>query len=512
MCNARVYWVCAPGIMIAGLSGNPWTALLLFALYRTGVYTLVPWFVLGMCLSQTPVAIPDTLHGTVSLVTENNMHIIEDGTFKVWRVQTHEPVSAGSKVSVQITNNAPLVTPRSQQNHVKLVKYLHHERQISTFRQQIYSRCYESMNHDSASIASALIIGVSDMAPEVRQNFVNSGLSHLLAISGLHVNAIAGCTWWIMRRVLVILLPSVSEALAIITALVIGIYYSILSGCGISILRSLVMFGITLALWYNGRSGDPVRTCGLVACILLSLYPHEWHSPGFVLSFIATATLLTCPGLVQITTAPYILYFFNQLPLEPFCSNLLAIPWTVFVIMPLVVLNMIFSCKLYFLMKILELATFPLLFLIHYIWSPLFYWGMIPDLGIGLWTVGLFMFFATRQFKWILYGSACFCTALYFAEPQGSIAMRYNKIFGVYDNGILWASHPDSYITKQWSQALGHVSIIQMDDFSVTTQSGKRITFNKNHAPTDEYLQLKNNESEWRWLERKRYWYGHSRK
>ena len=466
----RVYWILAPCHLIIGIACQLTATIcgLISIMYLFWIKKielieiglLLPWCIIGLYLNIASKNIPEVLSGTVSVVTDRNFTLIADDGHH-WKVSAKEFVQAGSWVKIKAKNLNIPVTPRSYlgTNTLRLQEYLEIQENQTSLRHKIYLRCYRNMSRNPASIASALMAGICDMPQQLREDFSNAGLSHILAISGLHIGIICGSIWFVMRRVLGLFFVS-SELLSILITILLGGYYAMIAGCVISLLRALLMFILGACAWYNGRGLDPIRICGAVACMLLILYPNEWNSPSFILSFVATASLLCNPYSVQFVTAPYVLYFFCQLPLQPFVSNFLAIPWLTCAVMPVVLVNLLllgtgigscFAC--------LEYVILPLIWIAEYSWSPIFHYGMPLDFSIVIWTIIMIMFFLTKDIKYCITGLICFSSMLYFAEPQGQIVMKYGSNFGLWDGKVLWVSNIDAAANKQWSNVLGNVPI-----------------------------------------------------
>lgn len=197
-------------------------------------------------------------------------------------------------------------------------------------------------------LARALLFGDKRALPgTVRRNFRDAGLAHLLALSGLHV----GLFLLLLRRSTLPLLGRTSRAEWMLLPLL--PFLPAWGGGGASINRASFMAGYLLI----GRrlGGRPIggEALAFAACAELVLRPASLFEPGFQLSYLATAALLTFPGrkaqlgaslsekllhyfregisvstLCTLATLPVILTRFDRLPLGGPLWNLLAAPLT----------------------------------------------------------------------------------------------------------------------------------------------------------------------------------------
>jgi competence protein ComEC len=300
------------------------------------------------------------------------------------------------------------------------------------------------------------MIGVGRISDEVRESFVESGLSHVLAISGLHVGVVCGGAWFVLSRVFA-LIGFGGELVSMIAALCVGLVYVVIGGCGMPLLRSFAMCCAGGVARYCGRCVDPARVCGVVACVLLLCYPDQWCTPSFALSFITTASIITQSFIGALISLPYSLYFFYKAPLQPFLANIIAVPWLCFVILPTVALTLLtwWSAPACWLLErvigvLMMIAENPCSWTLHV--------GYQHWIWIVLWTCAVFTFFVTRRAMALLPGAACVLVGVLRAGPEQPIAMHYRGTFGLWDGSVLWVSK-DAWIAKRWSDILGGVEV-----------------------------------------------------
>lgn len=457
--------------MILGIVGDAvlWLCCVIAFIVCTRRYrelcVLIVFSALGYCACLQQKPLPTHVSGVVSVSSGELMHLIEDSG-KRRKVIASSPVSAGCYISAQVKEcSIGLVPGRMKQRFLRLVKYDKIEPAGVSRRGEVYDACYERMSPDAASVISALTVGVSNMSAELRAVFANSGLSHLLAISGLHVGLVCGGSWFLMRRVMALLFFENMEFAAMIISLVIGFLYTMLAGCGVSLIRARMMFTLAAIARSFNRFSDYKRLWGLTACLILWNSPEEWHAPGFVLSFAATAALLVEHKLLHLITAPYVAYFFFQIPLGSFAANIIAIPWTTFVLMPVVIVNFILWCiGINGFFAITELCASVLIAMSHvFACVPVLRVPLQPAYAIALYSWCAFMFFAYNRegLRYLGFGLICFAVSALLA-PRGQIAMKAGSQFGLWDGEVLWVSDNCSLASHRWSQALGGVCIKQI--------------------------------------------------
>jgi competence protein ComEC len=223
----------------------------------------------------------------------------------------------------------------------------------------------------AGGIAASLATGDQGaIAEEDAEALRRAGLAHLLSVSGLHVSAVVGGVMLLALRLL-----ALSPALALRAPLLLiaagagalaGIGYTLLSGAQVPTIRSCVAALLVLAGIAMGREAITLRLVATGALVVLLLWPEALAGPSFQLSFAAVTALvalldhprvaafaarreegwparwgralamLLLSGLViEAALAPIALFHFHKSGLYGALANIVAIPLTTFVIMPL---------------------------------------------------------------------------------------------------------------------------------------------------------------------------------
>lgn len=146
-----------------------------------------------------------------------------------------------------------------------------------------------NLHETTKSILIATLLGNSDFVDQqMRQDFANAGIAHLLALSGLHIGILTFLLWWL-------LFPldycSLKKLRLVITMLCL-LLYTAFTGFSPSVMRAAVMFGFVLLALLSGRPGNAFSSLAFAAMAILVLSPMSLYSAGFQLSFITVLSLL----------------------------------------------------------------------------------------------------------------------------------------------------------------------------------------------------------------------------
>lgn len=208
-------------------------------------------------------------------------------------------------------------------------------------------------------ILVALCIGDQAAIPRNQwQLFGQTGVTHLMSISGLHVTMIAALAGWLLsfgwRRVGWLALRLPAQKAAVLAGACVAGFYVMLAGCGVPAQRTFYMLAVAaLGLWL-GRGTQARRTLLLALFCVVLIDPWAVLAAGFWLSFIAVAALLLVsaagdePGrwrewlraqwAVTLLSLPVLLGLFQQFSLVSPLANAIAIPVISLLVTPLALL------------------------------------------------------------------------------------------------------------------------------------------------------------------------------
>ncbi|HEY1692091.1 MAG TPA: DNA internalization-related competence protein ComEC/Rec2 [Polyangiaceae bacterium] len=235
---------------------------------------------------------------------------------------------------------------------------------IDRVRAGVRARIDATFAPDVGPMARALVLGESDLAPDDDRAFRASGLSHLLAVSGMHLVLVLAIVVRLLETLLVRVEAVAARVDAGRVAAAIGVpaawLYAELAGAGGSTIRAAWMATAALLARAMGRRTDATRAFGLSLLAMAILDPLVVFDLSFLLSGAATAGLLAFarPFAVRLeawapsrlapvaraagTTlaaslpcAPVLARFAPSVPIGGVLANLLAVPVGETVALPL---------------------------------------------------------------------------------------------------------------------------------------------------------------------------------
>jgi competence protein ComEC len=250
---------------------------------------------------------------------------------------------------------------------------------IASARQRLADHIGTRLQGGEGGIATALATGdQGGISEEDAEAMRRSGLAHLLSVSGLHLTAVVGAVMLLTLKLLA-LSPTLALRwrLTLIAAgagALAGIAYTLLTGAEVPTVRAcvaalLILIGIAL-----GREAFTLRLLAVGAMIVLLFWPESLAGPSFQLSFAAITAIVTLhehprvktllarrdEGIVQklgrgllaliltglaveIALTPIALYHFHKAGFYGALANIVAIPLTTFIVMPLEALALLFD-------------------------------------------------------------------------------------------------------------------------------------------------------------------------
>ena len=228
-------------------------------------------------------------------------------------------------------------------------------------RQTLYDTISSlSLNNQYTGIMTALAIGErKDITQEQWRVFRQTGTSHLMAISGLHIGLLAGFIFFLVKRVwpycgnaaLYLASPKAAALLSLLLAML----YAAMSGFAVPAQRALIMLSVVMFSIFRSHKVQGSKVLGLALFTVLLFDPVAVLSPGFWLSFAAVAIIgLSAAGRlkfdqswqlwgrlqwrISLALIPLLIFLFQQASIISPLTNLVAIPVVSFIVVPLVLI------------------------------------------------------------------------------------------------------------------------------------------------------------------------------
>ncbi|MEM9277009.1 MAG: ComEC/Rec2 family competence protein [Pseudomonadota bacterium] len=168
---------------------------------------------------------------------------------------------------------------------------------VNGIRDLIEQRIVDAIPGAGGDVAVALITGDKSRIPEdVQQSLRNTGLAHILAISGLHM-ALVTLTIISSLRFVFSLSPRLVlnypvKKWAACGGFLGATLYLFLSGGGIAKQRAWILISVMLLAVLLDKRAITMRSVAVSACIILLISPESLFAPGFQMSFAAVASLV----------------------------------------------------------------------------------------------------------------------------------------------------------------------------------------------------------------------------
>ena len=222
--------------------------------------------------------------------------------------------------------------------------------QLAKVCQQQVVDVYRSwgFDQDVQAVVSALTIGEkTDLTPELKAMYSAAGVSHVLALSGLHVGILSCILLWLFYP-----LTYLKHGRKILAFLVVCLLwlFAFISGLSSSVVRAVVMYSLyTFASFCSEERFSGMHSLVLAAFLMLIYNPFFLFDISFQLSFTAVFSILAFYPLfsrwlcikncvlryvwntlslsisAQLGTLPFILYYFGSFPTYFLLVNLVVV-------------------------------------------------------------------------------------------------------------------------------------------------------------------------------------------
>ena len=243
---------------------------------------------------------------------------------------------------------------------------------LAPIQRMLSAHVRERVDGSPGTIAAAFASGDRGAISEADEDAMrDSGLTHLLSISGLHVSAVIAAAYLLALKLLA-LFPSIAlrVRLPVVAAGVgalAGIGYTLVTGSEVPTVRSCAAAMLVLGALALGRDALSLRMVAVAAVFVLLMWPESIVGPSFQMSFSAVlaivalhssapvkaflapreerwfrhagrrvAMLFATGMVIEIALMPIVMFHFHRAGLYGAFANVLAIPLVTFVSMPLI--------------------------------------------------------------------------------------------------------------------------------------------------------------------------------
>ncbi|GIP35878.1 DNA internalization-related competence protein ComEC/Rec2 [Paenibacillus sp. J2TS4] len=218
------------------------------------------------------------------------------------------------------------------------------------FRARLAGVLDELFSDKQAGYMKGMLIGVrEDLDPEQFQQFSQLGLTHILAISGLHVAVFVGAILTVLGWM------GLTRETKLMTAMILLPFYIIVTGSAPSVIRAGIMAIMALYAARKNTLKDGLNLVSLVGLLMLIWNPYYLVNVSFQLSFLVTIGLIVgvsrmnallpnrFPALTgalsvtlvaQAASFPLSIYYFNQFSLLSWIANFIIVPMVSLAIIP----------------------------------------------------------------------------------------------------------------------------------------------------------------------------------
>ena len=219
--------------------------------------------------------------------------------------------------------------------------FLNKLNQTRNYVLKIHSKYLKSPNLE---ILGGIVFGDDAVAPPdyIKTSFINSGLLHILAASGMNVAFIFAFWFYILQFLRVPYRPRVLSGMLMI------ILYTLMTGLGPAVIRAALMLLFVCAGKLIDRDAHSVSLLSLVAVLMLLYNPAYINDVGFQLSFLVTFGLITTANIIsqkfsekipnwlkaiilipivaQIWIIPIQMFYFNTISIYSILANIICAP------------------------------------------------------------------------------------------------------------------------------------------------------------------------------------------
>ena len=214
----------------------------------------------------------NTVTFTVSLVPVQNTRVGYEATY--YRANGVLAVAADTVEEMEILSSEQRFPDRIRAR-------------LSIVRENLSDTITESVPGESGALMNAMLLGRRDLLSAMtRRDFRRAGLSHVLALSGLHLSVLTAAFGWLMTRM------GWHRRVVHGTRIILILFYMALTGFPLSLVRAGVMLMLVSVSYFVARQADGITSLFLAAALIDLIDPASVFDIGLWLSALATFGIL----------------------------------------------------------------------------------------------------------------------------------------------------------------------------------------------------------------------------
>lgn len=312
----------------------------------------------------------------------------------------------------------------------------------------------DSIFADQSDVIRSMLLGDRTiLSEETYEDFATVGIAHLIAISGLHVSAIALALEWLLKK---LRLPRIPRVIIVTMILIL---YSIMTGSSVSTKRAVIMYLIASVTALCGYGSDLLNTLCLSLLIQLTCNPLYIGDNSFLLSYASVFAIACTADLIQknfskddrkglrfllttvvqaglisvfveLITYPLLCRLFYSVPLLSSPVNMLCVPFAMLALYGAIVVLCIGA--------VWTKAAFYLAAPIRFIWHGIkAVSGFVAELPIATLNTGSWVVIAI-----LAYGTLTLFSSPYFTRSHQRRAVVLSLMFCIIATVTLWPKKP----------------------------------------------------------------------
>ena len=308
---------------------------------------------------------------------------------------------------------------------------------VNEYRERIITSHSKYLKSPNLEILGGIVFGDDAVSPpkNIKQSFINSGLLHILAASGMNVAFIYSFFYFLMS------VFGMNFKLKVCLGIVTVLIYSLMTGLGASVIRAACMLVFVLIGKLIDRDAHSISLLSFVALLMLLYNPLYINDVGFQLSFIVTfgilvtapliarfknraadfiAGTISIPIIAQLWVIPVQIFYFNNISLYSVFANIMSVPILMVVSFGGFVSSLLAGIPVIsdFVCKTFDFALNPLISLLVNISD---FWGNLPHAALQTTHPSVFQII-------IYYGLLLSITALFYKELKNKNVLKWGVL------------------------------------------------------------------------------------